>query len=206
MGVGRVGSLASGKGGINCPDPMPTGINPTEPDRGGMLYSDIDGTGFAVCTARQVASPGGGGGYGVSGGSAVPSTPTPQAFNPTQPPLFVSNMPSITAPGGDATVLGIEPPDPQSGHVVRLLDAQRAGLINALQLRQGLTYFRLHRWPKWREWQRRKLEKSWPANFFVRRSLNSGTPPIARSHSRKTASRMRRAQRFESRCKHARRR
>jgi hypothetical protein len=127
MGVGRSGSLASGKGGVNNPNPFPISTDPTLPGRGGLLYSDISGDGFSPCTSRQVASPGGGGAYGVSGGTAAPATPTPAAFNPANAnglPL-IPNTPATNAPGGDAAALGIEPPDPQSGHNVRLLDATR---------------------------------------------------------------------------------
>lgn len=123
MGVGRSGSLAAGKGGINNPNPFPASSAPQ--DHAGMLYSDTAPPGNDVCTSRQVASPGGGGGYGVSGGNAAPATETPLAINPSPPPTTVSNLPVPVAQGGDAAALGIEPPDPQSGHQIRLLDATR---------------------------------------------------------------------------------
>ncbi|HEV8111544.1 MAG TPA: Ig-like domain-containing protein [Planctomycetota bacterium] len=123
-GVGRVGSLAAGKGGINNPNPFPTSLRPVEPDRGGSIYSDIDGFGTSDCTIMQVASPGGGGAYGVSGGSAVPMTPIENGINPHPPPPEVTNL-AVAARGGDAADLGIEPPDPPSGHVIRKLEAPR---------------------------------------------------------------------------------
>jgi hypothetical protein len=125
MGVGRNGSLASGKGGINNPDPMPTSSLVTLPDRGGSLYTDIDGQGSYPCTIRQIASAGGGGGYATNGGNARPQSPNPQAINPSPPPAGTTNLPSPIAAGGDSAALGLEPPDPQSGHRIRLLDAIR---------------------------------------------------------------------------------
>jgi hypothetical protein len=45
-----------------------------------------------------------------------------------------------------------------------------AGLIDARQLKQGTFYFRLYRWPSLYASKRRKLEREWPAEFFVRRT------------------------------------
>jgi hypothetical protein len=124
MGVGRAGSLASGKGGINNPNPMPTTSLISLPDRGGSLYSDVDGLGTYPCTIRQISSSGGGGAYATNGGNAGPQSPNATAINPNPPPAGVSNLPSTIALGGDSAALGLEPPDPQSGHVIRVLDGR----------------------------------------------------------------------------------
>jgi len=125
MGVGRRGSLAGGKGGVNNPNPFPTSIFVgTAQERGGSLYSDIsaNGDGTSDCTIVQVASPGSGGGYALDGESGQPSTPWPEGLNPEPPPDTLSNLPNA-ATGGDSAELQLEPPDPESGHVARTLDA-----------------------------------------------------------------------------------
>ena len=60
------------------------------------------------------------------------------------------------------------------------LDAYRAGVITAQQRLQGMQYFHLFRFPSLRAAQRRKLEKSWPANYFIRRSATYMKTPLHR--------------------------
>ena len=121
QGVGQSTTLASGKGGRHFPNAFPTSTENT--DRGGLLYTEIPVDDFtADCRVRQVASGGGGGGYGVDGHAAVPMTPDPNAANPSPPPATVPNLPTTSAQGGDSAVLGIEPPDPQSLHGKRKLE------------------------------------------------------------------------------------
>jgi glycosyltransferase involved in cell wall biosynthesis len=59
-------------------------------------------------------------------------------------------------------------------------DAHSAGVIDAKQLRQGLRYFHLFRFPSLRQSQRHKLEQSWPPNFFIRRTATYLKTPLHR--------------------------
>ena len=52
-------------------------------------------------------------------------------------------------------------------------------LVTERQLRQGVFYINLFRWPRVRDFARRRLEKQWPAAYFVQRSatyLNAPAP------------------------------
>lgn len=51
-------------------------------------------------------------------------------------------------------------------------------LINPKQLSQGRTYFYLYRFKRLRAWYRRRLEKQWPAAFFVKRSETYLKAPV----------------------------
>lgn len=121
-GVGGNASIASGRGGRHFPNPFPTSTENAPAERGGLLYTQIviDAS-TSDCRVRQVASPGGGGGYATDGDRGVPLTPDPEATNPDPPPQYVPNLPSTTALGGDSAATGLEPPDPQSGHYKRQL-------------------------------------------------------------------------------------
>jgi hypothetical protein len=122
-GVGANGTLASGRGGRHFPNPFPTTTENDPAGRGGLLYTHIviDAS-DTQCRVRQIASGGGGGAYAVSGGRGVPMTPDPAAENPSPPPPDLPNLPSTSARGGDAAAVGLEPPDPQSGHFKRKLE------------------------------------------------------------------------------------
>ncbi|HEY0008789.1 MAG TPA: glycosyltransferase family A protein [Tepidisphaeraceae bacterium] len=51
-------------------------------------------------------------------------------------------------------------------------------LITPSQCRQGKTYLTLHRWPSVRGIARKRLEKQWPAAFFVKRSPTYLNAPV----------------------------
>src|SRR5205814_3155194 len=57
-------------------------------------------------------------------------------------------------------------------------DAYAAGVIDRRQLRGGLRYFHLFRFPSFRKSKRLTLERTWPANFFVRRSATYLKTPL----------------------------
>jgi hypothetical protein len=123
-GVGGPGFRGGGFGGINNPNPGPTQTCVcTDPALLlGELMSDpgnlLDGNpGF--CTIRQVSSPGGGGAYATSGTAGDPLSSIPFAMDPITGDQ-VSNL-ATPAQGGDSATLGIEPPDPESGHRIRKL-------------------------------------------------------------------------------------
>ncbi len=125
VGLGGSGTRGVGIGADANPDPGPnqTCMSPDPAFLLGLLLSDPGNQpngdpGF--CTVRQVASPGGGGAYATSGTDGVPLSSVPFGIDPvtSQP---VSNLPAVIAHGGNAATLGIEPPDPESGHRVRKL-------------------------------------------------------------------------------------
>jgi len=124
-GIGANGTVASGRGGRHFPNLFPTGTENFPSERRGLLYARIIIDAFnGECRVRQVASPGGGGAYATDGGAGVPMTPDPNAENPNPPPpATLPNLPSTTAQGGDSAILGLEPPDPQSGHFKRKLES-----------------------------------------------------------------------------------
>lgn len=115
---------ASGGGGRHFPNLFPLGAENVPAIRRGLRYARIllDAQN-GECRGRQVASPGGGGAFAVDGGPGVPMTPDPEAENPNPPPPTVPNLPNTTAAGGDSAVMGLEPPDPPSGHFKRKLES-----------------------------------------------------------------------------------
>jgi hypothetical protein len=125
VGLGGSGTRGVGLGGAANPFPGPNQICMSNDPAFllGIIFSDPgnlpDGSpGF--CTVRQVSSPGGGGAYATSGTAAVPLSSIPFGLDPmTNDP--VSNLPAVAAQGGNSATLGIEPPDPESGHRVRKL-------------------------------------------------------------------------------------
>jgi hypothetical protein len=92
VGVAASGTLAAGPGGTHWPNLFPT----TKKFFGEMNTN-------ANCVSEQVGGAGGGGGYALDGGAGVA-----MAVNATSS-QGNSNTPPDT-PGGDASVLGIEPP------------------------------------------------------------------------------------------------
>ncbi len=55
-----------------------------------------------------------------------------------------------------------------------------AGVMTKQQRLQGLQYFHLFRWEGMRKQRRRRLEKQWPANFFVRTGPDYLRTPVVR--------------------------
>lgn len=119
-GVGQVAGLGAAHGGQIYPQSnllvtssVPASVN------GGLCWTfdDVHFPTWQGCQCLQPGAPGGGATYGdgtnVIGGSSVANTPI--LLNETNN----SNLPPVTAPGSG---IPIEPPDPQSGHVVRVLD------------------------------------------------------------------------------------
>lgn len=100
VGIGGNTNLAPGGGGVANPINLPTSSLLEPPFIQDLSLSDAAGS----CKSLQVSSPGGGGGYALDGGAADPRTPIPNSKQ------AVSNLPSLTAPGGAAGAIGIEPP------------------------------------------------------------------------------------------------
>ena len=123
-GVGGTGFRGGGFGGINNPDPGPnqTCMSPNPAFLLGLLFSDpgdLPNGDPGFCAVREVSSPGGGGAYATSGTDGVPMSSIPNGIDPVSGGP-VSNL-ATPAPGGNAATLGIEPPDPESGHRIRKL-------------------------------------------------------------------------------------
>jgi glycosyltransferase involved in cell wall biosynthesis len=59
-------------------------------------------------------------------------------------------------------------------------DAFGAGVITSHQLRQGLNYLRLFRFPSLRASRRLEFERAWPSSYFVRRSATYLKTPLCR--------------------------
>ena len=93
QGIGGVGTGGAGRGGTNFPLAFPE-ANVTEGAQAGtVIFSDLD------CFVRQVASPGGGGGYALDGGNAQPAT---DGASP------VTELPTTIATGGPFSESGLE--------------------------------------------------------------------------------------------------
>jgi hypothetical protein len=105
---GGASTLAAGPGGLPFPAVFPS----TTTTFGGMTLSNNG----QLCLSKQVGRPGGGGAYSTdgTGGTPVgdPAFPTDLGGNP--------NVPSGTS-GGLSSDVGLEPPDPQTGHAKRAL-------------------------------------------------------------------------------------
>lgn len=113
--VGRDSALdlSGGSGGNRFPLVFPVSVNTVPPDVGGLKFS-FDAPSNR-CACFQVASGGAGGAYAADGRPAFPRTPV--TLNTEG---FV-NLPLHPAPGGLASAVGIEAPDPESSHNVRRL-------------------------------------------------------------------------------------
>jgi len=119
-GVGQVAGVGSARGGQFFPQSnLPTSTEPPVSVAGGLSWTfDFVHFEWQGCQSLQPGCPGGGATYGdgtnVVGGPGIPNTPTLLDEDGN------SNLPASTRPGPGIV---IEPPDPESGHLVRTLDA-----------------------------------------------------------------------------------
>jgi len=122
---GQVGGLGAASGGLHFPFDYPTGPNTSPPTIGQVRFAD---PGNDTCVVFMVANGGGGGGYALNGSNAVPNTSIATASDatPNLPVQVAGDFDGDGGPGG--TALGIEPADPESGHVIRRLDANFGNL------------------------------------------------------------------------------
>lgn len=122
-GVGQVAGLGAAHGGLVFPQSnLPTSNVAPASVAGGLAWTFDDlHFSYTGCICLQPGMPGGGATYGdgtlVVGGAGIPNAPY---LNNELPAGTNSNLPANTAPGAG---IPIEPPDPQTGHVVRKLDA-----------------------------------------------------------------------------------
>jgi len=124
---GGASALAAGVGGVQYPETMPTcnqitGTGcPGGTGFGNAEFSSVlnPDTGNNECKVAQVAGPGSGGGYALSGGAGVPMSP----HVPVQPGVN-PNVPPNT-PGGDSADVIDSPP---GGEGVRLLEHEQGNL------------------------------------------------------------------------------
>jgi hypothetical protein len=123
-GVGQIAGLGAAHGGTVFPaSNLPTTNSAPVSVNGGLAWTfdDFHFLNYTGCQCLQPGTPGGGATYGdgtlVVGGAGVPNTPMPTNELPAG---TNSNLPPNTQPGSG---IPIEPPDPQSGHIVRKLDA-----------------------------------------------------------------------------------
>ncbi len=123
--VGRDVDLedSGGGGGLRFPIVFPTDSPTIPPFVGGFRVQQVtlEGGG-TTCMSFQVASGGAGGGYATDGRSAFPLTPVPLAEDGSE------NLPDHPASGGLSSAVGIEAPDPESGHNVRRLRSEAGHL------------------------------------------------------------------------------
>ena len=115
-GVGQVAGLGAAPGGALFPSSNLPLSNSAPASLAGGLSWTFDQDHFPQytgCICLQPGSPGGGGTYATAGTAGTPATP--MALDE----LNNSNLPAVTQPGA---LIPIEPPDPESGHVVRKLD------------------------------------------------------------------------------------
>jgi hypothetical protein len=126
-GVGQIAGLGAAPGGQMFPQSnLPSNSTPPPSVAGGLAWT-IDNVHFDPfwdgCQCLQFGAPGGGATYGdgtlVVGGPGVSQSPMPTSE------IGSSNVPANTPPGAG---IPIEPPDPQSGHNVRKLDAELGNL------------------------------------------------------------------------------
>jgi len=112
-GEGVGGTTASGgQGGEHWPSVLPMAMNMGTTGFGDLEISVLpeNDSGGLVCGSAMVAGPGSGGAYALDGGAGLPVSPHPPAGNPG----VYANTPDDT-PGGDSSVLGIEPPGTETG-------------------------------------------------------------------------------------------
>ena len=116
-GIGGQPDGSGGRGGVHWPSILPTfySANGGNPAFGDAVFSAIPSDANA-CRIAMVGGAGSGGSHALNGSQGVaisPHTPVPSALTPNAPP---------PTPGGDNSVLGLEPPGTVSPTAQRNLE------------------------------------------------------------------------------------